>query len=263
MNVLVFDIETVPDVEAGRRLYGNRAEMANLSDEEVIRVMYHYNDYSDPGKDHERLRPHLQKVVAIAAVLRSGERLRVDSLGNLTATEAEIIQQFFKSIQHYTPTLVSWDGYRLDLPVLHYRALLHGIYAQRYWDIHKEFRFNNYTHRYHDRHTDLMDVIAGYQLNAGVNLGEMSRFLELPSQPHLHSNQIEALYFQGRLVDIRAYCEINVLDTYLIFLRFELMRGNLETTAYEQECQRIREILANENKPHWQSFLATWISKSR
>jgi len=259
MNVFVFDIETVPDVEVGRRLYGNRSQMANLSDEDVIRVMYHYNDY----QDHPRLRPHLQKVVAIAAVLRAGERLRMDSLGSLTATEAEIIQQFFKSIQHYTPTIVSWDGYRLDLPVLHYRALLHGIYAQRYWDIHKEFRFNNYTHRYHDRHTDLMDVIAGYQLNAGVNLEEMSRFLELPSQPNLSGNQIEALYLQNRLEDIRAYCEINVLNTYLIFLRFELMRGNLEAVAYERECQRLRELLTGETKPHLQSFLATWLSQAR
>jgi predicted PolB exonuclease-like 3'-5' exonuclease len=263
MNVLVFDLETVPDVEAGRRLYGNRAEMANLSDEEVIRVMYHYNNYADASTDNDRLRPHLQKVVAIAAILRSGERLRMDSLGNLAATEVEIIQQLFKSIQYYTPNLVSWDGYRLDVPVLHYRALLHGISAQRYWDIHKEFRFNNYRHRYHDRHTDLMDIIAGYQLSAAINLEEMSRLLELPSQPHLHNNQIQTLYFQGRLADIRAYCEINVLTTYLIFLRFELMRGNLEAAAYEQECQRIREILTNETKPHWQTFLATWTSKNR
>ncbi|NJO15403.1 MAG: 3'-5' exonuclease [Thioploca sp.] len=262
MNVFVFDMETVPDVEAGRRLYGNHSQMANLSDEEVIHVMYHYHGYPDNGQDHPRLRPHLQKIVAIAAVLRSGERLRMDSLGTLTATETEIIQQFFKSIQHYTPTLVSWDGYRSDLPVLHYRALLHGINAQRYWDIHQEFRFNNYTHRYHDRHTDLMDVIAGYQPNAGVNLEEMSRFLELPSQSNLSSNQIEALYLQGRLEDIRAYCEINALNTYLIFLRFELMRGHLGPVAYELECHRLQELLTGENKPHLQSFSATWLAKA-
>jgi hypothetical protein len=65
--------------------------MANLSDEEVIRVMYHYNNYADTSTDNDRLRPHLQKVVAIAAILRSGERLRMDSLGNWFATKQGLV----------------------------------------------------------------------------------------------------------------------------------------------------------------------------
>ncbi len=260
MNTLVFNIATVPDVAAGRRLYGNRADMANLSDEDVVRVMHHHNQ-QELGEPSEHLRPHLQKVIAIAAVLRSGERLRIDSLGTPQSTETEIIQQFFKSIQHYTPTLVSWDGGRRDLPVLQYRALLHGIYAQRYWDIHKEFRFNNYTHRYHDRHTDLMDVLAGYQPAAFVSLNELATLLGFPSQPQINPNQVWELYLQGHLQEIRAYGELKALNTYLVWLRFELMRGYLNQTDYNQECQRVREVITAEDKPHFDPFLEAWSPK--
>ncbi|OQW90975.1 MAG: 3'-5' exonuclease, partial [Beggiatoa sp. IS2] len=95
--------------------------METLSDEEVAKVMFHQRSQETNGQS-EMLRPHLQKVIAISAVLRSGERLKVASLGDESATEQDIIQLFFKTIQHYTPTLISWNGSGFDLPVLHYRA---------------------------------------------------------------------------------------------------------------------------------------------
>lgn len=173
MNVLVFDIETIPDVETGRRLYGKQGDIEKLSDEEVARVMYQQRNQESKGQT-EILRHHLQKVVAISAILRIGERLKVDSFGTADSKEAEIIQQFFKTIQHYTPMLISWNGGGFDLPVLHYRALKHGIQAERYWNIHGHFRFDNYLNRFHERHTDLMDVLAAYQPRAYASLDDIA-----------------------------------------------------------------------------------------
>lgn len=259
MNVLVFDIETIPDVETGRRLYGNHAEMERLSDENVARIMFQRRNQETEGQT-EILRPYLQKVIAISAVLRSKDRLKVDSFGTIESTEAEIIQQFFKTVQHYTPMLVSWNGTGFDLPVLHYRALKHGIYAQRYWDMHDNFRFDNYLNRYHERHTDLMDVLAGYQSSAYAPLDEIAILLGFPGKLGMSSAKVWEIYLQEEgFQKIRDYCETDVLNTYLIFLRFELMRGHLNETEYTQECQRIRDLLAAEQeKNHFQEFLKAW-----
>src|SRR3989344_3464800 len=153
MNVLAFDIETIPDVATGRRLHG----LDGLSDKDVARVMY-ANRREQTG-DSEFLRHHLHRIVTISAVLRQGDTMRVWSLGDAASDEAELIRRFFDGIEKYTPTLVSWNGGGFDLPVLHYRALLHGISAPRYWDTgdnDREFKWNNYLSRYHARHTDLM-----------------------------------------------------------------------------------------------------------
>src|SRR5690606_25650178 len=128
MNVLVFDIETIPDLDAGRRLYG----LDGLSDEDVAKAMFHMRRQETGGSDFLKL--HLHRVVAISAVLRSRDTLKVWSLGEPQSEEKELVQRFFDGIDKFSPTLVSWNGGGFDLPVLHYRALLHGIAAPRYWD---------------------------------------------------------------------------------------------------------------------------------
>lgn len=259
MNILVFDIETIPDVESGRRLYGNSSDMEKLSDENVARVMFQQRLQESNGQN-EMLRLHLQKVVAISAVLRSEDRLRVDSFGTSESTEAEVIQQFFKTVQHYTPKLVSWNGSRFDLPVLHYRALKHGIQAQSYWNIHGNYRYDNYLNRFHERHTDLMDVLAGYQVGAFASLDVIATMLGLPGKIGMSGDKVWDVYLtDGGIQKIRDYCETDVLNTYLIFLRFELIRGHFTEAEYAEECQRLHDMLAAEkDKQHFQEFLNSW-----
>ncbi len=255
MNVLVFDIETVPDVASGRRLY----DLTDLSDEDAAKVMFHKR--REQTGESEFLRHHLHRVVTISAVFRHGDQLRVWSLGEPNSSEAEILQRFFDGIEKYTPTLVSWNGCGFDLPVLHYRALLHGISAPRYaetGDNDKEFKWNNYLSRYHVRHTDLMDVMASYQPRAGVPLDELAVMYGLPGKLGMHGSQVWDYYRAGRIDEIRAYCETDVLNTYLVYLRWELFRGTLDKNGFSQETQRMRDYLANENKPHFRQFLSAW-----
>ncbi len=255
MNILVFDIETIPDVESGRRLY----ELEGLDDADVAKIMFHKR--REETGDSEFLRHHLHRVVAISAVLRSGDTLKVWSLGDETSGEAEIVRRFFDGIERYTPTLVSWNGGGFDLPVLHYRALLHGIPAPRYWDTggdDREFKWNNYLSRFHERHTDLMDVLSGYQPRAASPLDDIARMLGLPGKLGLHGSKVWDAFRAGRLADIRAYCETDVMNTYLIWLRFEVLRGRLDESGYRAETKRLRDYLAQEGKPHFSAYLAAW-----
>lgn len=254
MNVFVFDIETVPDVAAGRRLY----KLDELSDADVANAMFHKRR-QEIGSDF--LRHYLHRVVAISAVLRTRDQLKVWSLGSPESPERELIERFFAGVERYSPTLVSWNGRGFDLPVLHYRALFHSVPAPRYWETGEgdaSFRWNNYISRFHQRHTDLMDVIAGYEGRCTAPLDELATLLGFPGKMGMNGAQVWDSYQAGDLAGIRNYCETDVLNTFLVFLRFELIRGRLSPEIYAKECQLVRDTLAQEGHPHFQEFLAAW-----
>ena len=255
MNIFVFDIETVPDVDGGRRLY----DLDGLNDADVASVMF--NMRRQETGDSEFLRHHLHKVVAISAVFRHGDTFKVWSLGTTESDEKELIQRFFDGLERYTPTLVSWNGGGFDLPVLHYRGLVNGVSAPKYWDMgddDRDFKWNNYVSRYHWRHTDLMDVLAGFQPRANAPLDEMATLMGFPGKMGMSGARVWDNYLEGNLQGIRDYCETDVLNTYLVYLRFELMRGKLSQEQYESECQLVRDTLKAEDKSHFTSFLEAW-----
>ncbi len=254
MNVLVFDIETVPDVELGRRLH----DVADLGDEDIARAMFALRR-DRTGSDF--LQHHMHRVVAISLVLKTARQFKVWSLGDEQSDEAELVRRFFEGIDRYQPTLVSWNGGGFDLPVLHYRAMLHGVEAQVYWDTgehDRDFKWNNYLNRFHARHTDLMDVLSGYQARAVAPLDQVAVMLGFPGKLGMHGGEVWPAYAEGRIADIRDYCETDVLNTYLVYLRYEMMRGNLDARGFESECQVVVDSLRAEGKPHLEQFLEAW-----
>ena len=254
MTRLVFDLETVPDVELGRRVLG----IEGLSDAEVAKAMYTVRRQQS-GSDFLPLEQH--RVVAISCVLRSREQLQVWSLGDEQSSEAELITRFFEGLEKYTPDLVSWNGSGFDLPVLHYRALKAGVQAPRYWETGEEdtsFRYNNYLSRYHWRHLDLMDVLSSFQARARASLQDMALLLGLPGKLGFSGAQVWDAVQAGQLGAVRDYCETDVLNTYLVLLRFELFRGRLDPGAYRQELERLREWLRASDAAHHQQFLQAW-----
>lgn len=254
MNTLVFDIETIPDVALGRRLHG----LDGLADAQVAKAMFALRRQSSGG---EFLAHEQHRIVAISCVLRSRDGLKVWSLGDLNASEAELIERFFDGIEKFSPELVSWNGGGFDLPVLHYRGLLAGVQAPRYWETGEEdssFRYNNYLSRYHWRHMDLMDVLSSFQNRARVSLANMACLLGFPGKLGFSGAQVWDAYQAGNLVGIRQYCETDVLNTYLIYLRFELMRGRLTRERHAEEVERVKALLRAGKEPHFAEFLQTW-----
>lgn len=254
LNTLTFDIETIPDIEGGKRLYG----VDGLNDEEVARVMF---TKQRELRDTDFLPLHLHRVIVISIVLRTGDDLKVWSLGSKDSTEKETISRFFAGIEQYTPTLVSWNGSGFDLPVLNHRCLILGVAAPRYWDVgdqDREFRWNNYVNRYHYRHTDLMDVLASYQVKANAPLNQMSLLCGLPGKLGMDGSQVWDAYLAGKFDDIRNYCETDALNTYLLYLRWELMRGNLTQTQLTAEYELVKAELKRQNKKHLDQFLSAW-----
>ncbi len=256
---LAFDIETVPDVAGYRTLLDLDPALA---DADVAEIAFQRRRAAT-GQDFVPL--HLQRVVAIACVLREGDGLRVWSLGAPEDGEAELVQRFYDGVEKYKPQLVSWNGGGFDLPVLHYRALRHGVVAPRYWDMgegdyadSRDFRYNNYINRYHTRHLDLMDVLAMYQPRASAPLDQVARLIGLPGKLGMDGSQVWDAFRAGRTADVRAYCETDTLNTWLVYLRFQLMRGALDRAEYAAEIALARATLAKLDAPHLREFLAAW-----
>jgi 3'-5' exonuclease len=254
MNCLVFDIETIPDVALGRRLY----DLEGLPDEQVAKAMFALRRQSTGG---DFLPYEQQRVVAISCALRSPAGFRVWSLGDVNSTEAELVERFFDGIERFSPDLISWNGSGFDLPVLTLRALAAGVQAPRYWetgDGDTAFRYNNYLSRYHWRHTDLMDVLSAYQGRARVSLQNAAYLLGLPGKLGFSGAQVWDAWLAGNLVGIRQYCETDVLNTYLIYLRFQLMRGQFTRERYAEEVERVKALLRAGKEPHHAEFLRIW-----
>jgi 3'-5' exonuclease len=241
--VLVFDIETIPDI-AGLRVL--RDKEASVDDAGVYAA--EMADRQSRGKS-DFMPLHLQRVLVISCVFRNADGLRVHSIVDREADgasqEGRVVQSFFNLVERHAPQLVSWNGGGFDLPVLHYRGMRHGVVASKYWDMgedDREFRWNNYIGRYHLRHLDLMDLLAMYQPRGNAPLDAMAKLCGFPGKLGMDGSQVYPAYLEGRRDEIRRYCETDVMNTYLLYCRFQKMRGGF----------------TEGDEPHWREYLAAW-----
>jgi hypothetical protein len=263
-TVLVFDIETIPDADGLRKL-GDYS--ASMSDTEVIEQA----TAARLANGQSAFFPlYLHQVVAVSCVIRRTTKeglpqFKVGTLGKLDSSEKEIISDFYQLIDKYTPQLVSWNGGGFDLPVLNYRALIHGVSASRYWEMGesgdhdaREFKYNNYISRYHLRHLDLMDLLAFYQGKANAPLDALAKLCGFPGKMGMDGSQVWPAYAAGQLEEIRAYCETDVVNTYLMYCRYQLFRGAFSEEEYALEIEFVKKELANEatSGKHWSEYLA-------
>ena len=156
-TTLVFDTETIPDVEGLRKTL-HISE--NFNDHDVVSIAnYHYRQ----KKGTDFLPLQFQKIIAISCVLKQESNFEIWSIGNSESNEKELLERFFDGLNRFIPTLVTWNGSGFDLPVINYRALINQVSGGIYLDqgeINNNFKYNNYINRYHSRHLDVMDFLA-------------------------------------------------------------------------------------------------------
>ena len=258
--ILAFDIETIPDAHAIRTLHDFPND---ISDADVVEYALQKRRAQN-GSDFLPL--HLHRVVAISCCLRwSEDKVHVSTIGKIEDDEATVLRKFYDLLERYTPQLVSWNGGGFDLPVLHYRSLIHGISAARYWDMgegdfgdSRDFKWNNYLSRYHMRHCDLMDVLAMYNGRANAPLDQMAKLCGFPGKMGMDGSKVWDAFQQGQLQEIRDYCETDAANTYLMFMRFQLLRGVYNPQEYQVEIDRLYHHLNAQPQEHWQQFCQMW-----
>ncbi|MCK4709752.1 MAG: 3'-5' exonuclease, partial [Gammaproteobacteria bacterium] len=182
---------------------------------------------------------------------------KVWSLGDANSSEEDLLQRFYDGIERFSPTLVSWNGNGFDLPVIHYRSLLYPVNAGCYWST-GGVENNDYS-RFAHKHTDLMDVLSGHQVQASVGLAEIATLCGFPGNMCFQDNQVWKTWLAGDMDVIRDTAETRVLNTYLVYLNWQRNLGHIDQQQYVKQCQQVRDLLKNSSKAHFIEFEKSWI----
>jgi|TARA_R110002124_G_scaffold65102_1_gene178154 predicted PolB exonuclease-like 3'-5' exonuclease len=263
-NLFVFDIETVPDTDAVPALTGFDDPDIQARRDELSR--YHL-EITDGRNDFHRQPFH--RVVAISFLEAEiehtpsgGEIYHLKELrsgGEASFGEKKLLQGFFGYFERLRPRLVSFNGRGFDLPVLKYRAMAHGVQAALLHDTSN--KWENYTARYAlDWHCDLIEALSDFGASARIKLNEVCAILGLPGKFGVDGSQVAPMFDDGRVAEIRDYCETDVLNTYLVYLRWQHHRGVLSTEALNKALADVISLVdaEGEARPHLKQFIEAW-----
>ncbi len=262
-NLFVFDIETVPDTDAAFNLTGETSPDIAVRRQAIEDYHLGVTD----GKNSFPRQP-FHKVVAISFLEAEIERdsgqegyvmKDLRSGGEAGFDEKQLLQGFFTYVERIRPRLVSYNGRSFDLPVLKYRAMVHGISAP--W-LHKSGdKWNSYSYRYAaDWHCDLLEVLSDFGASARVKLNEVCAAFGIAGKFGVDGSKVAAMMDAGQIDEIRHYCETDVLNTYLVYLRYQLHTGTLSKPGYNAAVTDVISFIdaEKENRPYLNDFMEAW-----
>lgn len=220
MNLLVFDIETRVD-KALLRATAFRGQP--VSDEEAYERMREQLRRDSGGRsDFFPVTYHVPISIALVradegCVFGGVEVLGADRLG-----EDGLVREFWRRIEAHDGLVVSFNGRAFDLPVLELQALRHGCAAPR------ALAERNGLRQRFGRHVDLHDWLTNYgviRLRGGFDL--VARLAGLPGKSAVSGADVQRLWERGHWAEIHRYCADDALQTYVLWLRVERLRGRL------------------------------------
>lgn len=224
--VLAFDLETVPDVAAGRRLYGLVGNDLAVAEAMLARR----REETDGRTDF--LKPGWHKVVGLGAVAIILDAVPQVSLKSWAGEDERVLLIAFLDCLRKEPQLVSWNGSGFDLPVIRYRALIHGLSARTLYGPVGQRSFDSYGYRYGEAHVDLMEVLAGYGASPAHGLDETARLAGLPGKIVVTGEDVTGLALAGDWARIERYAGHDAVQTMLLFLRWQVGRGRITSAVY-------------------------------
>lgn len=235
-NVIVWDLETVPD----RGAFAAANGLSGKTDREIREAI------------GDKFPKHIyHSIVCIGALVAHHDQGRwlVDALGAPHVgerSEKELITAFVDKIAELNPQLITFNGNTFDLPVLRYRAMINHVSAP---GLASRLYFNRYT----EDALDLCDALSSFSAQAKASLNEMSKVMGLRGKPDgIDGSEVGRFFLDGNIKEIADYCETDIVNTYQIWLRYELFRGRLNQDGFEASEHSLAEFIeAREGmKPH-------------
>lgn len=225
--ILVFDIETVPDIETGKRLY---TELKDLSDDDALVALTAIRE-AEAGNAFMRLPLH--KVVCLSFLWADlkNDKFSLKSLALNEYSEKEILSTFFRAFDKSPmPILVSWNGTGFDIPVLLYRAMHHKLSAPK---LFADTGKNSYISRYGNMNVDLMDKLSLHNYAYKQNLNTVSALCGIAGKGDTDGSQVVPMVKNGEWEKLTTYCESDVLNTWFIYLRHRLLLGGIDESQHD------------------------------
>jgi 3'-5' exonuclease len=167
-----------------------------------------------------------------------------------------LISDFVEKIGQLRPQLITFNGHSFDLPVLRYRAMVNRISAAG-------LQVRQYFHRYTEDALDLCDVLGSYVPGGKVKLDEVSKILGLTGKPEgFEGSRVEEMVLAWRIEEVARYCESDVLNTYRVWLVYELFRGSITDTQLEWSEKQLRDFVASRKSANPHLLAAVGIVRS-
>ena len=270
---LFFDMEWVPDAAGARRLFDLDEDVSEI--DAMQRLWEHSPAYDAEKNPRPFLKYMFSRVVSIAfmsrrVVFRSGERtieFRLNSFPELplrdeTVDEAEIIQRFLNSVGKARPQLVGFNSGNSDMQVLIQRGLINEITAPQFnerpnkpWEGDDYFDAKN-----SEGHLDLITRFYG---GPGMTprLDELAKMCGFPGKIDVKGDQVTELWLNRDITKIVEYNQIDVLNTYLVWLRVVYFTGKLGEEDYIAEQEQFREFLETESQKPEKGFISAFLDK--
>ncbi len=261
--ILVFDIETVADTDAARRIY---PQLADLNDADTLSALTAIRT-QEAGHDFMRL--PLQRIVCISALYIKDGTFSLFSLTADKFSEKDILAKFFRAFSDLEklPQLISWNGSGFDIPVLIYRAMQYDLPAPWLFEEGeriKNMRFDNYVNRFQTKHLDLMDRFSQYGASRREAMDVVASLYGLPGKTDIDGSMVGDLVINGDWQKLSIYCESDVMNTWLIYLRWLRLTGQLSSQGFNAWQQQSHDYLVKytqaDGSARHQAFIADWSS---
>lgn len=244
MSFAIFDIETRIDKALIREVMYPHEDLAD--EEAYQRFRQQLVDEREGRSDFIPVAFHIPITIVIGNVTSNRILTSVETLCEESYSEEGIVREFWRRVERFPGTLVTFNGRNFDLPVLELQALRYGCQAPRYFN-------EKYGHRYRyseDGHYDLLDFLTNagaHRLRGGFHL--LTKLIGLPGKTWMNGAKIQRLWEEGQLAQVQMYCRQDVIQTYGLFLRIELMRGRLTPQAYHAALQAAAPFLQELHNP--------------
>lgn len=241
--ICVFDVETIPDTALIRKIFPSEG------DDKAVSLLAISEQEAKSGSGFLPLPFH--KIVAISAVIADdfGIFRKVSSIEG--DDEKTMIKNFLGFINKHNPKLVSFNGRSFDMPLLMLRAMQYNLTCNAYFEQENrelnKTKWDNYRSRFSDRfHIDLLDHLCEFGAVRGLKLDHVCSMTGLPGKYDVSGDEVMELFYAGQIEKIKEYCESDVLNTYWLFLKYELLKGNMIIEDYQRALVTMQENLRSQ-----------------
>lgn len=258
VRYLLFDVESVAD---GALIAKTRFPSRGFTDAEAI-MRFRQELLLTSGRDFIPYTYHIPVAVVIAKVKADFSLVEIVSLDQPAHRPHVITKHFWTGWEAYNfPTWVTFNGRTFDLPVMEHAAFRYGVPIPRWFNLNDR-TYEQHRNRYNlSSHLDLQEILTNFGstwFRGGLNLA--AALLGKPGKMDVQGDMVYDLYCQGKLDVINEYCRCDVLDTYFVFLRTNLLMGKL---SLDQEQERVREakhLLESQAAQHpaYAQYLEQW-----
>ena len=181
---------------------------------------------------------------------------RIKSLGTAGGTERENIEAYGAYLENIDFCQVGFNNVGFDNNVIFNRALKLGVSLPALFL--KGNKYDGPLRRYGMNYNiDLCDAFSNYGASPKASLAKFAQAVGLPAKLGVDGSQVAEMCAQGKIQEVKNYCEMDVLATGGLFLRFQRLRGILSGQGFRLSAQIFLDFIEQkaEEKPHLREFL--------